>query len=420
MYLDQILVARKEGEARGIVSICSAHPSVLKAAMLRHVEPLLIEATCNQVNQFGGYTGMTPTDFVAYVTGIAKQTGFPVEQLILGGDHLGPSVWKNEPAAVAMEKSKILIREFVRAGFTKIHLDTSMRLKDDPKGAPDVDLTARRTAILAKCAEETAGDTRQLRYVIGTEVPAPGGAQDHMEGAHVTTLESARQTIDSAHQAFLDEHLGSAWERVSALVVDPGVEFGDGFVLPYDPHAAAALSKFIESQPMIYEAHSTDYQTQAALRELVRDHFAILKVGPALTHAFREAVFWLAVVEEDLIPVHSRSNIVAVLDAVMLEHPQHWRAYYHGTEEQLAQKRISSLSDRIRYYWSDPRVQQALNKLLGNLSNVDISSAITKIKDVQAIISMQKLYTSIKPEQLILANIQNVLISYEQVVGGQA
>ncbi|MGA9399184.1 MAG: class II D-tagatose-bisphosphate aldolase, non-catalytic subunit [Anaerolineaceae bacterium] len=418
MYLDQILAAQKADEARGIVSICSAHPWVLKAAMLRHAGPLLIEATCNQVNQFGGYTGMTPRDFFAYVTGIAKQTGFPVEQLLLGGDHLGPSVWKNEPAASAMEKSKTLVKNYVQAGFTKIHLDTSMRLGDDPEGILDVELIARRAAMLAKYAEETTEDASHLRYVIGTEVPTPGGAQENKDNVHITTLESACQTIDSTRQAFLHEHLDSAWERVSALVVHPGVEFGDDFVLPYVPHTAAALSKFIESQPMIYEAHSTDYQTWTALREMVRDHFAILKVGPALTYAFREAIFWLAKVEEDLISTDSRSNIVAVLDTVMLERPKHWLAYYHGTEEQTARKRMFSLSDRIRYYWSEPNVQKALNRLLANLSKVDISSALLRNNKAQTVTGIQPQGSFITTEQFISANIQNILNSYEWAVGG--
>jgi D-tagatose-1,6-bisphosphate aldolase subunit GatZ/KbaZ len=215
----------------------------------------------------------------------------------------------------------------------------------------------------------------------------------------------------------LDENLGSAWERVSALVVNPGVEFGDDFVLPYEPRKAAALSQFIENETMIFEAHSTDYQTQDSLRKLVRDHFAILKVGPALTNAFREAIFWLAAVEEDLVTIDERSNIVAVLESVMLEHPEHWREYYHGAEAQLAHKMVSSLSDRIRYYWPDPHVQQALNRLLTNLSNLDISSKFLQLHGVQAATRIQLQGEKITPEKAILANIHSVLDSYDQVVG---
>ncbi|MFL1089387.1 class II D-tagatose-bisphosphate aldolase non-catalytic subunit, partial [Acinetobacter baumannii] len=93
---------------------------------------VLIEATSNQVNQFGGYTGMQPADFRDFVYNIARTVGFPAERIILGGDHLGPNCWQDEPAAVAMEKSIDLIKAYVAAGFSKIHLDASMSCADDP------------------------------------------------------------------------------------------------------------------------------------------------------------------------------------------------------------------------------------------------------------------------------------------------
>ena len=121
MYLHDIVAAQKRGEVRGITSICSAHPLVLEAA-LRHGKanqtPVLIEATCNQVNQFGGYTGLTPQAFKAFVHQIADRVGFDQHEILLGGDHLGPLVWAHEPAAVAMQKAEALVCEYVRAGFT--------------------------------------------------------------------------------------------------------------------------------------------------------------------------------------------------------------------------------------------------------------------------------------------------------------
>ena len=38
---------------------------------------LLVEATCNQVNQDGGYTGMRAADFRSFVTGLAAARGLP-------------------------------------------------------------------------------------------------------------------------------------------------------------------------------------------------------------------------------------------------------------------------------------------------------------------------------------------------------
>ena len=86
------------GKASGIVSVCSAHPIVLRAAIQNGVQinfTVLIEATCNQVNQYGGYTDKQPADFVKLVKKIAIEEGLPLNQLIFGGDHLGPNPWKS-------------------------------------------------------------------------------------------------------------------------------------------------------------------------------------------------------------------------------------------------------------------------------------------------------------------------------------
>ncbi len=373
MVLDEIVAAQKRGEARGVASVCSAHPFVIREALKLFERPL-IEATCNQVNQFGGYTGMTPKDFVKYVRGIAEEIHFPFERIILGGDHLGPNVWQNEPAETAMQKSEEMIRQYVEAGFTKIHLDCSMKLADDPAGMLDVEVIAQRAARLAKVADLTPSPSperrgEQLRYIIGTEVPIPGGATEHEEGVSVTKVEDVRQTIEVTREAFLKEGLESAWERVVGVVVQPGVEFGDDFVLSYQADKTVELSKYIESQSMVYEAHSTDYQTREALKNLVEDHFAILKVGPGLTFAFREAVFALAMIENEMTAKDERSNIMQALDDVMLKHPEHWKKYYHGDEMEQAFKRKYSLSDRARYYWVQPEVQHAFEGLMKNLGD---------------------------------------------------
>lgn len=109
------------------------------------------------MNQFGGYTGMQPADFRDFVYNIARTVGFPAERIILGGDHLGPNCWQDEPAAVAMEKSIDLIKAYVAAGFSKIHLDASMSCADDPVPL-DHGVVAERAARLCQAAEETASD----------------------------------------------------------------------------------------------------------------------------------------------------------------------------------------------------------------------------------------------------------------------
>lgn len=430
-HLDEIIQAQKCGEARGIPGICSAHPHVLRAAMkraLRDDSPLLVEATCNQVNQHGGYTGMTPAAFVAYVRRIAEQEGFPTERLVLGGDHLGPSVWQNTPADHAMDEAEILVRDFVQAGFTKIHLDASMALGGDGTSRRlEVELMARRAARLARAAEDANPEEQgasRLRYVIGTEVPIPGGAREHDEHVAVTTVVAARETVAATRRAFEREGLQDAWQRVVALVVQPGVDFGDEFVLGYDPVKAGELVRFIEQEPgLVLEAHSTDYQMVEALGEMVRDHFAILKVGPALTFAFREMVFALASIEEELFAGRGsaeRSNLSEVLDQAMLREPHHWQSHYRGSPSELAVARRYSLSDRARYYWGDPQVQQALETLLRNLRSVHVPLGLLSQCAPDQYASLRAGKVGEDPEEWISDRIDAVLDDYAKACGIQA
>ena len=271
MYLDDVRSRQVRGEAVGIASVCSAHPAVIRETMrlARHFGvPALIESTCNQVNQFGGYTGTNPSTFAASVRALADEIDLPFDCLLLGGDHLGPSVWQLEPARSALQKASDLVRDYVQAGFVKLHLDCSMRLADDPPGGPEPEVVAVRAAQLAAIAEHSNGGS--LRYVIGTEVPLPGGATQHDKHPHTTRVEDASSAVEVHRRAFRRQGLEAAWDRVIALVVQPGVEFGDDFVADYQPDHAGDLSRFIMTQAMIYEAHSTDYQPRAALEQLVR------------------------------------------------------------------------------------------------------------------------------------------------------
>jgi D-tagatose-1,6-bisphosphate aldolase subunit GatZ/KbaZ len=374
--LNAIVNQHRAGQPVGITSVCSAHPVVLAAAMAHGRDtgsPVLIESTCNQVNHRGGYTGQTPSDFTAYVTRLAEASGLPHGQLILGGDHLGPSPWQALPAEEAMAEARALVAAYVAAGYTKIHLDASMRLGDDPPGPLPISLVAQRSAELAAVAEANLppGANPPL-YVVGSEVPIPGGMQGASHELAVTRAGDAAETLAATRHAFTRRGLDDAWSRVIALVVQPGVEFGDDTIIDYDRAAAADLSNFITGQPgLVYEAHSTDYQTPAALRQLVEDHFAILKVGPGLTFAYREAVFALEMIECEWLrgrPGVELSGVRATLDAAMLANPAYWQKYYGGNEDDRAFKRAYSLSDRARYYWPAPPVQATVARLMGNLS----------------------------------------------------
>jgi D-tagatose 6-phosphate 4-epimerase len=372
-----IAARRAAGERSGIASVCSAHPLVIEAA-LRHGAArradVLIEATCNQVNHDGGYTGMTPAGFRSFVEAQAHKVGFPVDRLILGGDHLGPNPWKHMAAAAAMKKAAAMIDAYASAGFTKMHLDTSMACADDPTVLADETIAARAAelAAIAEAAVERAGGEKPV-YVIGTEVPVPGGALEGLDHLHVTAPDDALRTVEIHARAFSHAGLEAAFARSVGVVVQPGVEFGNTEIVPYAPATATELVAVLDRVPQfVFEAHSTDYQPAEALNALVRDGFAILKVGPWLTFALREALYGLNHIADVLAPDPSRESLPAAMERIMLASPDNWQKYYPGTPEEQRVQRHFSFSDRIRYYWPTPEAQRATQKLLDVLGEKDI------------------------------------------------
>ena len=372
--LTDIVAANHRGQAVGLPSWCTAHPQTIAAILSAYrgdTSPILIEATCNQVNQFGGYTGMTPPAFRRFVEAIARAEGVDPSRLVLGGDHLGPNPWKREPAAVAMEKARVMVADYVAAGFSKIHLDASMTCADDQTLGDSA--MAARAADLAEVAEQTA-----LRcgvpvpvYVIGTEVPVPGGEVAGSGAIQVTRADAATHVHHLHRDAFARHGLQAAFDRVLAIVVQPGVDFSNHEVMAFDPAGARGLSAAIATLPgMVFEAHSTDYQSEAALTALVAGHFAILKVGPELTWAYARAIEDLAAAEQGCA---APSQVLAVLRGEMTADPVHWHGYLAPGDDLL-----SGLSDRVRYYWPRPVIQAALARLQGNLGAAALRDGVAR------------------------------------------
>lgn len=384
--LKQIVDKQKAGEHVGIYSCCSANNYVIEAAIERAKKdnaPVLIESTANQVDQFGGYTGMKPADFSSFVERICEKCGYDFSRIFLGGDHLGPLTWTQLPEAEAMKNAEELIRSYVLAGFTKIHIDTSMKVADDD---PDTRLSdetiSRRGAHLARVAEDAyqqllKTNPKAVRpvYVVGSEVPIPGGATGATveAGVQVTKVEDFKATVKAFEEAFAKEGLQEIWKDVIAVVVQPGVEEKDAGCTEYDREKAKELMSAIKEYPnLVFEGHSTDYQTKIKLKELVEDGVGVLKVGPGLTFAMREGLFALAHIEAEVFKNTDveTSHLIEVLEEVMMEKPDKWAKYYTGNENELRIKRKYSFSDRCRYYLPNERVQKAISTLMANLKSL--------------------------------------------------
>ncbi len=382
--LRDMIAKRRAGIHCGVPSYCTANRLAIEAILeqaKRFDDHILIEATANQVNQYGGYTGMKPADFKRFVYGIADKVGFPAEQIVLGGDHLGPLTWADLAEEEAMANSVELVKQFVLAGFKKIHLDTSMKLASDPADVrlPD-EVIAERGVILYQACEEALQELRKETpeearpvFIIGSEVPIPGGAQEEEDSVAVTKPEAFERTMKVYEEAFARHGIRDAFENIIGVVVQPGVEFGDADVFQYDHADARELCGALKNHDgIVFEGHSTDYQTPDSLKRMVEDGIAILKVGPALTYGLREGLFALSLMEKELIPAEKRANFIDTMEEVMMEKPGNWKKHYHGTEEEKRQARKYSFSDRSRYYLNNAKVETAIDRLFVNLDAAEI------------------------------------------------
>ncbi|MEG2800089.1 MAG: class II D-tagatose-bisphosphate aldolase, non-catalytic subunit [Erysipelotrichaceae bacterium] len=424
--LKQIVIKQKQGIKVGIYSACSANEYVIKAVLQsakRDNSCALIEATANQVDQNGGYTGMTPIDFRNFVYKIADEIKLSHDRIFLGGDHLGPLTFAGKNEEEAMSDSRELVKHYVNAGFTKIHIDTSMKVaSDDANIRLSDEIIASRGASLVRVCEDTYQtllktnpDAIRPVYIVGSEVPIPGGAQEASQGMQVTKVDDFKATVKAFELAFENEGLHDVWKDVIGVVVQPGVEEKDDGCSEYDRPRAASLMAAIKDFPnLVFEGHSTDYQTKYKLRELVEDGVGILKVGPGLTYAMREGLFALASIEEVL--YHGldteTSHFIDVLETAMLKDPKNWIKHYHGDDRALWYKRKYSFSDRARYYMPDATVEKAKALLIKNLRDIEIPlGVLSQYMPIQ--------YTKVRnneiskdPEALIIDRIVDTIDEY--------
>lgn len=425
--MQEMMEKRRQGIKCGIPSYCSANELVLEIALRRAKmlnQPVLIEATANQVNQYGGYTGMLPKDFYKLVLDMAAKIDLPEQMVILAGDHLGPLTWQNLPEAEAMEKSIELVYQYTRAGFTKIHLDTSMKVADDAEGLLSTEVIARRGATLYKAAikgyeELKAEKPEAIRpvFVIGSEVPIPGGAQEAEDSLAVTSVEAFKDTVATYKRVWAEEGVAEGMNDVIAVVVQPGVEFGDDQVFLYDHDAAAELCEALKEFPEVcFEGHSTDYQSAKCLKAMVEDGIAILKVGPALTYGLREALFSMSLMENELVPAEERSNFIDVLENTMLANPGNWQKHYHGDEKQLHLARKYSFSDRARYYMGQPEVLAAMDKLFTNLNTYKIPLNMLHQYMPLTYAKVRDGKLPLEAKELAMDGVTNFMLDYEYAV----
>jgi D-tagatose-1,6-bisphosphate aldolase subunit GatZ/KbaZ len=377
--LKTILAANRRGEHKGVYAVCSVNRHAIRAALRqarRDRWPVLIEATAQQVNPAGGYSGMTPADFAGLVYREAAAVDLDPGGVMLGGDHVGLRPWAHLPAGAAMGQALRLVKALVAGGFAKLHIDATTPVGDDPRepdGSLPMEYIISRTVDLMTAAESAAQrqGVRPPLYVVGSDVPAPGGATGAAGMGAISMSAQIEDVLAATRNALAHRNLTALWPRIVAIVARTGADFSSRTVQPYEVARTRQLAAFIETHPgLVYEAHSTDFQTRPSLQAMVANHFAILKVGPWLTYTFRDTVYRLAGIERELLGARKTvqlSHLAETLEAAMTDDPQHWQQHYRGSADDLKWLRVHAYSDRIRYYWTYPGPAAALQRLFANL-----------------------------------------------------
>ncbi len=192
--------SHRSGLPVGVFAVCSSHSDVLRAAM-RLLQPsreaLLIEATCNQVNQEGGYTGMTPKIFSEKMAVAAKNTGFGTWGL--HADHI--SIKKGDAAEVASTKE--LIDAQIAAGYTSFAIDASHLFNFNGKNVrEELEDNIRITTEIAQHIRAKMG-----KKEFGLEVEVGEIGRKDTEGLVLTRPEEAVEYISALNENGVFPHV---------------------------------------------------------------------------------------------------------------------------------------------------------------------------------------------------------------------
>ena len=358
-----------DGRRRGITSICSAHPFVIEATPAagggrrRHgADRGDLQPGQPARRLYRHDAGGLPRLRLA----MAEAAGLPKERILLGGDHLGPNPWKSRPADAAMQESERMVAAYVEAGFTKIHLDTSMACSGDPVPLPEATIAAR-AARLAAVAERAAASARRRSSLRHRHRGADPGrrARDASRRWRSPGRRPRSRRPNRIATPLPRPASARPWPRDrSGRAAGRGVRQRQRRPLcaaKRRPTSAPHWARFPASS-----SRPTPPTTRRAecLAALVEDGFAILKVGPWLTFAMREALYGLDAIAPLSAPADALARSAQWNRSCSAE-PADWQPYYGGSADGAAcLQRHFSYSDRIRYYWPHPQARAAVDLLL--------------------------------------------------------
>jgi D-tagatose-1,6-bisphosphate aldolase subunit GatZ/KbaZ len=371
MSLEKILANK------ALPSFCTSNFLVVERLLIfckKNKLPALIETTSNQVNQDGGYSKNQPKDFVKKINKLAKRLNVSKKYIYYGADHLGPLPWKKNNHKLALKKSIRLLHLCLKAKYNKIHIDASIRCNDD-KLLTNKDIFIRTQYILKNLQNKK--NLKEIFFVFGTEVPLAGGNDKNK--IKTTEIDKITQDYDN----FSKLHKSTKMKiKNFALVIEPGMNFKHKSVVKPNLQNFHIKKKFSKKNNFCFEAHSTDYQKFKTLKNLVKNNFKILKVGPELTYNLIKSLLFMEDIEKK--SLGKNSDFKNTVLKKMFANNIYFKDYFKIIEKKKLKKNIfNSYYDRARYYLYSNDVKNSVKTLKININKFnrqDIIESLLKKK----------------------------------------
>ena len=87
---------------------------------------------------------------------------------------------------------------------------------------------------------------------------------------------------------------------IFGLVVEPGMRYLDYTISKPKLSNFSNKKNFSVKNNFVYEAHSTDYQSLKTLKNLTKNNFKFLKVGPELTYQYSRSLMYMRRIEKKI------------------------------------------------------------------------------------------------------------------------
>ena len=378
---------QKTGQKRCVFAACPNSLAVLRSALRsakRNNAPVKFAATLNQVDIDGGYTGMTPAEFVKTVREEARKINL-TSAVIIAVDHGGPWLkdiqrlekWTFEKAMEGIRES---FKAVIDAGYDLIHVDPTVDITQPANEPLPISIVVERTLELIEFTEKYRREKgyKKLAYEVGTEEVHGGLADINVFKQFLTLLKDGLQK----------RNLEDVWP---CLVV--GKVGTDLHTTLFDVKVAEELVNIAGTYGSHIKGHYSDNVDNP--EDYPLSGMGAANIGPEFTEREYEGLLELDSIEENLFNkglLPKRAFIKQILWNSVIQ-SKRWTKWLQKGESEDDFYSISPerqewlIKTGCRYIWNNNEIVAARAKMTDNLRSrgIDadfiISSAIEHSMD---------------------------------------